>query len=111
MTDFSQLRTRAPAPLASKCTGRQPLTAVGRWHCIEARAKLNDPGWSNGAFQLWIDDRLETSQTGLGWMGSYQTTGSTWCTSRTTGTTARRRPRSATSTTSSSVRSASAALS
>ncbi len=36
------------------------------------RAKLNDPGWSNGAFQLWIDDRLEASQTGLGWMGGYR---------------------------------------
>ena len=47
-------------------------TAVGRWYCIEARAKLNDPGWSNGVFQLWIDDRLEASQTGLGWMGSYR---------------------------------------
>jgi hypothetical protein len=47
-------------------------TAVGRWYCIETRAKLNDPGRSNGAFELWIDDRLEASQTGLGWMGSYR---------------------------------------
>jgi len=47
-------------------------TAIGRWYCVEARAKLNDPGWANGVFELWIDDRLETRQSGLGWMGSYR---------------------------------------
>lgn len=47
-------------------------THVGKWYCIEARARLNDPGRSNGAFELWIDDRLEARQTGLGWIGSYR---------------------------------------
>jgi hypothetical protein len=46
-------------------------THVGRWYCIEARARLNDPGRSNGVLELWIDDRLEGRHTGLGWMGSY----------------------------------------
>ncbi len=45
---------------------------IGRWYCIEARARLNDPGRSNGIFELWIDDRLEARQPGLGWMGSYR---------------------------------------
>jgi hypothetical protein len=59
-------------PLSWSKTRLFDRTAIGRWYCIEARAKLNDPGWANGVFQLWIDDRLETSQTGLGWMGSYR---------------------------------------
>jgi len=45
---------------------------IGRWYCIEARARLNDPGRSNGVFELWIDDRLEAQQPSLGWMGSYR---------------------------------------
>lgn len=45
---------------------------VGRWYCIEARARLNDPGRSNGIFELWIDERPEARQTGVGWMGSFR---------------------------------------
>jgi hypothetical protein len=55
--------------------GKLPLfdrAHIGRWYCIEARARLNDPGRSNGVFELWIDDRLEAQQTSLGWMGSYR---------------------------------------
>ncbi len=47
-------------------------THVGRWYCIEARARLNDPSRSNGVFELWIDDRLEARHSGLGWMGNYR---------------------------------------
>ncbi|MGH7300290.1 MAG: Ig-like domain-containing protein [Candidatus Rokuibacteriota bacterium] len=42
---------------------------IGRWYCIEARARLNDPGRSNGIFELWINDKSEARLTGLGWMG------------------------------------------
>jgi len=47
-------------------------THTGRWHCIEARARLNDPGRSNGILELWIDDRPEVRQTGLDWIGSFR---------------------------------------
>jgi hypothetical protein len=43
---------------------------IGKWYCIEARARLNDPGRSNGIFELWIDDKPEARLSGLGWMGS-----------------------------------------
>lgn len=45
---------------------------LGKWYCVEARAQLNDPGRSNGLFELWIDDRPEARLTGLGWMGNFQ---------------------------------------
>lgn len=45
---------------------------VGKWYCIEARARLNDPGRSNGVFELWIDDRHEARLSGLGWIGRFQ---------------------------------------
>lgn len=44
---------------------------LGRWHCIEAQVRLNDPGLTNGTFRLWIDGRLEAERTGLNWIGSY----------------------------------------
>ena len=34
----------------------------GRWVCVEARAKLNTPGESDGLNQLWIDGRLEAER-------------------------------------------------
>jgi hypothetical protein len=43
---------------------------IGKWYCVEARARLNDPGRSNGVFELWIDDKPEARIGGLGWMGS-----------------------------------------
>ncbi|HEX5439057.1 MAG TPA: Ig-like domain-containing protein, partial [Gemmatimonadaceae bacterium] len=46
-------------------------THVGQWHCVEAHAKLNDPGQSNGSFELWIDGALEAQETTLNWLGSY----------------------------------------
>ncbi len=47
-------------------------THTGRWYCIEARARLNDPGRSNGILELWIDDHPEARQTGLDWIGSFR---------------------------------------
>lgn len=43
----------------------------GQWHCIEARARLNDRWLANGEFTLWIDGRLEAQRTGLNWMGNF----------------------------------------
>jgi hypothetical protein len=44
---------------------------VGKWYCIEAHVRLNDPGQSNGVFQLWIDDWLEAGRSDLNWVGRY----------------------------------------
>ena len=44
---------------------------IGAWHCFEAHMKLNDPGKSNGVFELWIDGALEAQATRLNWLGSY----------------------------------------
>jgi len=43
---------------------------VGRWYCIEMRVKLNDPGQSNGIYEVWVDDVLQVSLTNLNWIGS-----------------------------------------
>lgn len=40
---------------------------AGRWICIESRVRLNDPGKTNGAFDLWVDGRRECALTGLRW--------------------------------------------
>lgn len=42
---------------------------AGRWICIESRVRLNDPGETNGAFDLWVDGRRECALTGLRWNG------------------------------------------
>jgi hypothetical protein len=55
-------------------TGRTPIFGASRterWQCVEARMRLNDPGQTNGLFELWIDDALEARRTGLNWVGSY----------------------------------------
>lgn len=44
---------------------------VGPWYCFEVRARLNDPGLSNGVFELWIDGQLDAQKTGLNWVGSF----------------------------------------
>jgi hypothetical protein len=44
---------------------------VGRWYCVEARVRLNDPQQSNGVFQLWIDDQLEAQRSDLNWVGYF----------------------------------------
>jgi Polysaccharide lyase 14 len=43
----------------------------GKWHCVEAHVKLNDPGQSNGIFQLYINNNLETEHDALNWVGNY----------------------------------------
>lgn len=43
----------------------------GYWVLVEARAKLNTPGVSDGLNQLWIDGRLEAQRSELNFRGSY----------------------------------------
>jgi len=43
---------------------------VGQWYCIEMHVKLNDPGKSNGVYEVWVDDVLQVSLTNLNWIGS-----------------------------------------
>lgn len=66
--DFAKLRwlgyTRGTTPLFAD-------SSVGRWYCVEAHAKLNDPGQSNGVFELWIDGKLDARKDGLSWAGSF----------------------------------------
>lgn len=54
--------------------GATPLFAQsqrGIWQCVEAHAKLNDPGQSNGLFELWVNGKLDATRSGLNWVGSY----------------------------------------
>ena len=43
----------------------------GYWVLVEARAKLNTPGKSDGLARLWIDGRLEAERDNLNFRGSY----------------------------------------
>ena len=70
--DFAHMRWLGWAP------SKTPIfdnAHVGQWHCIEAHMKLNDPGSSNGVFELWIDGKLEAQETSLNWLGSYNAYG------------------------------------
>ena len=44
---------------------------VGKWYCIEAHARLDDPGRANGVFELWINGGLEARIEKLDWQGTY----------------------------------------
>ncbi len=44
---------------------------TGKWHCIEAHAKLNTPGKKDGVFELWIDDSLQAASYDLNWHGNW----------------------------------------
>jgi len=58
--------------------GTTPLfdaSHVGQWHCVEAHARLNDAGQSNGVFELWVDGHAEASRSDLNWLGKYSTYG------------------------------------
>lgn len=66
--DFSRLR------FLGMVRGATPIFApsrVGKWYCVEAHARLNEAGKSNGMFELWIDDYLEARERGINWLGSF----------------------------------------
>jgi len=66
--DFPHLRwlgaVRARSPIFDQ-------SHVGKWYCVEAHARLNEAGASDGVFELWIDDYLEARHAGLNWLGGY----------------------------------------
>ena len=70
--DFAKLRwlgyTRGANPLFAE-------SAVGQWYCVEAHARLNDPGQENGVFELWINGTPDARKTGLNWVGDFVTYG------------------------------------
>jgi hypothetical protein len=66
--DFPNLRWLGYAPAPTRVFGPARL---GRWQCIEARMRLNDPHQANGITELWIDGALEARRTGLNWVGAY----------------------------------------
>lgn len=55
-------------------TGDTPvmhLDGAGTWHEIQVRVKLNEPGASDGVYELWVDGELEAEKTGIDWVGDY----------------------------------------
>ncbi|HEX4684544.1 MAG TPA: hypothetical protein VH277_17625 [Gemmatimonadaceae bacterium] len=69
--DFDHLRwlgaTQGKAPVLG--------AGAGQWYCVEAHMRLNDPGQSNGSFDLWIDDVVDAQRAGLDWIGGYSSYG------------------------------------
>jgi hypothetical protein len=58
--------------------GKTPIFSgdnLGKWHCVEAHVRLNDPALSNGTFRMWINEQLETERTGMNWLGSFSSYG------------------------------------
>lgn len=67
--DFGNLRWLGSKSSESKVFS---INQFGKWQCIEARAKLNAPGASDGVFQLFVDGELEVERVQLNWVGNYQ---------------------------------------
>lgn len=70
--DFAHLRW------LGRAQGLTPLFSAAMhtaWHCVEAHARLNSAGLSNGLFELWVDGKLDATRSGLNWVGSYSTYG------------------------------------
>jgi len=64
--DFAHLRWLGTQP------GRTPIFDswhTGKWHCVETHVRLNDPGASNGVFELWVDGELDGKREWLNWVG------------------------------------------
>lgn len=45
--------------------------ALGRWHCVEAHARLNSAGQADGLFESWVDGQPDALREGLNWVGNY----------------------------------------
>jgi hypothetical protein len=67
--DFDNLRWLGNKP----CSAFQISSGEesGYWVLVEACAKLNTPGISDGSCRLWIDGRLEAERLNLNFRGSY----------------------------------------
>lgn len=70
--DFANLRWLGAAQSA---TPLFDAAHVGAWYCVEAHARLNDAGRSNGSFDLWINGIPEAARSGLNWVGNFSAYG------------------------------------
>ena len=70
--DFPNLRWLGETPGRTALFGNG---GVGQWYCVEAHAKLNTPGQSDGLMELWVNGVLDAQRTGINWVGSYSTYG------------------------------------
>ena len=67
--DFPNLRWLGNKPASS--FQLSSTNESGYWVLVEASAKLNTPGRSDGSCRLWIDGRFETERRNLNFRGSY----------------------------------------
>lgn len=54
--------------------GTTPMFAdenAGNWYCVVGHVKLNTPGKSDGIFEFWVNDTLQSSKTNMNWHGNY----------------------------------------
>jgi hypothetical protein len=68
--DFDNLHWLGNKPAAKLALSS--TAEAGWWVCVEARAKLNEPGKKDGLNQLWLDGRLEAERKDLDWRGDYK---------------------------------------
>ncbi len=67
--DFDNLRWLGNSP--SSVFQISSTEESGYWVLVEALAKLNTPGKSDGLARLWIDGRLEAERENMNFRGSY----------------------------------------
>lgn len=67
--DFNNIKwIGAKAGLTKPYSGEN----AGKWVCVEAHVRLNDPGQTNGVHEFWIEDKLEARRDNLNFLGSYK---------------------------------------
>ncbi len=67
--DFDNLRWLGNSPASEFQISSTEESAY--WILVEAHAKLNTPGKSDGLARLWIDGRLEAERVNMNFRGSY----------------------------------------
>ncbi len=67
--DFANLRWLGNKPSSTFQISSE--SESGYWVLVEAGARLNTPGKSDGFFRLWIDGRLEAERINLNFRGNY----------------------------------------
>jgi hypothetical protein len=70
--DFDNLRWLGAARGTTPIFGPE---SIGKWHCVEAHIRLNQPGRSDGVFEMWINGTRQPGRDGLNWVGSFDSYG------------------------------------
>ncbi len=70
--DFANLRYLG---LARSTLPMFDASHVGQWYCVEAHAKLNDAGQSNGVAELYINGALAAQHANMNWVGNFSAYG------------------------------------